>query len=154
MASITVNRVINAPIETVFERASDVYKWTDQISAITNVEVLTDGPVGVGTSFRETRVLFKREATEEMTFSEFDPPTGFTLIASSCGSEYVTKHTFEPVEGGTRLTINFGGTPKTLVAKLVTPMMAIMKKTLIKCLESDLNDLAKVCEAENPGDLA
>ena len=151
MASITVSRVINAPIETVFERASDVHKWADHISAITNVEVLTDGPVGVGTRFRETRVMFKREATEEMTFSEYDAPTGFTLVANSCGSEYVTKHTLEPVEGGTRLTMSFNATAKTLGAKLMMPMMAIMKKTLIKCIESDQNDLSQVCEAEDQG---
>ena len=152
MTSITVSRVINAPIETVFARASDPHRWADQISAITDIEVLTEGPVGIGTRFKETRVMFGKKATEEMTFSEFSPPTGYTLLADSHGSAYVTKHSFEPDGDSTRMTMHFEATPHSLGAKLLSPMFSLMKNSLKKCIAGDLDDLAKACEADVAGD--
>ena len=34
MASITVEKHINAPVETVFAHASDVHNWANQVEAI------------------------------------------------------------------------------------------------------------------------
>lgn len=52
------------------------------------IELLTDLPVGEGTRFKETRIMFKREATEEMEFVEFDAPNVYTLGSYSCGCEF------------------------------------------------------------------
>lgn len=152
MATLIVSEQINAPIETVFARCSDVTRWADTVSGIKQVELLTEGPVGDGTRFRETRVMFGKEATEEMTFSEFDPPNGYVLLAESCGSKYRTTHRFEPADGGTRITMEFHATPVTLGAKVLSPIFAVMKKSLEKCLRNDLADIKSAIESgENSG---
>jgi len=150
MATLTVSEHINAPVETVFARCSDVTRWADTVSGIDSVEVLSDGPVGDGFTFRETRTMFGKQATEEMTFSEFSPPSGYVLLAESCGSKYRTTHRFEPADGGTRITMEFCATPVTLGAKVLSPMFALMKKSLEKILRSDLADIKRAIESGEP----
>lgn len=152
MATIAVEKMINAPVDVVFARASDVHRWADQVGAITNIEVHTEGPVGDGTRFTETRVMFGKEASETMTFADFDPPNGFTLLANSHGTDYVSTHAFEAAEGGTRMSLTFTGTPRTLGAKILGVVFAFMKKSMCRMLEKDLDDLARVCEAAAAGD--
>ena len=151
MASITVEKQINAPIETVFARASDVHNWANQIEAITDIEVHTGGPVGDGTRFTETRVMWGKSASETMTFDGFDPPSGFRLLASSHGTDYVSTHTFEPSGGGTKMTMTFEGTPRTLGAKIMRVVFAFMKKSLCKMIAKDMDDLARACETDAAG---
>lgn len=150
MAQIVVEKMIDAPVERVFARCTDLASLPGVVSGIDSIEVLTDGPVGDGTAFRETRTMLGREATEEMTFSEFDPPNGYVLLAESCGSRYRTRHTYEPADGGTRVRMEFGATPVSLAAKLISPVFGLMfKKTLVKCLNADLDDLKRACEADS-----
>ena len=44
------------------------------IPDITALEMLSEGPFGEGTRWRETRVMFKKEAVEEMWVTGFPPP--------------------------------------------------------------------------------
>jgi len=148
MPSITVHQDIAAPVEDVFAHCIDLERLPDRVRGIDRIEVLTEGPVGDGTSFRETRTMFGREATEVMTFSEFDPPNGYVLLASSHGSEYRTTHRFEPIEGGTRVTMHFEARPVSLGAKLMSPMFAMMKGKLEACLLDDLRDLKTNLETD------
>ena len=53
---------VTAPRALVFDRATDFAGAPARIQAIRKVEMLTPGPVRVGTQFKETRVVFKREA--------------------------------------------------------------------------------------------
>tara|TARA_E500000318_G_scaffold104459_1_gene110491 strand:- start:253 stop:711 length:459 start_codon:yes stop_codon:yes gene_type:complete len=146
VASITVQKHINAPVELVFAKASDVHNWANQIEAITKIEVHTEGPVGDGTRFTETRKMWGKEASETMTFADFDPPNGFTLLASSHGCDYVSTHSFTSEGESTTMTLRFEGTPRTLPAKLMGFMFAFMKKSMCTMLEKDLDDLARACE--------
>ena len=64
MAKIAVSHRYDAPISRVFEVYCDIEHCDQNISAITKVEPLTDGPFGVGYRWRETRLMFKKEATD------------------------------------------------------------------------------------------
>jgi len=59
----TLDKHIAAPPMRVFAAASDFRNAPQRIHGIKKVEMLSTGPVGVGTRFKETRVLFKKEAT-------------------------------------------------------------------------------------------
>ena len=91
---VSIKKHIVAPTERVFQRASDFAKAADVMSAIERIEMLTDGPVGIGTRFRETRIMFKREATEEMEVTAFDPPHSYALGAESHGCRYHSEFRF------------------------------------------------------------
>ena len=144
---ITSTIEINAPRAAVFEVFSDLGSMADHIKGITNIEVHGDGPVGVGSSWTETRKMFGKEATETMTFASFDPPAGYTVTAASNGAEYVSTYTFEEADGGTRVTMRFTGEAQGFIGKIMAKLMnAMMAKTMRKMLDADMQDLKDVCE--------
>jgi len=153
MKSMTVDTVIDAPVEFVWNHASDLRGWPETMSAITKVEVLTDGPIGVGTVFQETRVMFGREATEEMTISKFDAPHRMGFDAMSSGTKYYSEMRFEPVEGGkTRAVVEFNAEPQSMVAKVLGAVLApMMKGSMCKAIEGDLADCKAAVEARLAG---
>lgn len=48
---------IAANPEEVYAIAMDITRWPQHVSAITATEILSDGPLAVGTVFRETRLM-------------------------------------------------------------------------------------------------
>ncbi|MEM7755792.1 MAG: SRPBCC family protein [Planctomycetota bacterium] len=153
MKGLKVDAVIDAPIQTVWSCAVDLDKWAETMQAITRVEKLTDGPVGVGTRFSETRVMFGREATEEMTISRFDAPTAMGFDAFSSGTKYYSEMRFEAMgHGQTRLTIEFNAEPQKLMAKVLGGLMSgLMRKHVEQALLGDLADMKAACEVEAGG---
>jgi hypothetical protein len=144
-----VHEQINAPPEAVFAAASDFPNAPQRIRGIKKMEMLTQGPVGMGTRFRETRVMFGREATETMEVVDFQPGRSYTLRANNCGCEYRTVVSVRPAAaagGGSQITFDFMGTPLTFGAKVMGTLMGWMiKGACVKAIRQDLADLkAKV----------
>ena len=146
MTSFTLTKRIDAPRETVFRLASDFRNAADHIQGITKVEMLTDGPVAQGTRFQETRIVFKREATEEMTVSAYDPPSGYALDCESCGCHYHTEFRFTANGSGTDVEMRFDVKPLTFFAKVMGFLMRPMMKMCLKETGKDLDDLKAVAE--------
>jgi|ERR687892_544171 hypothetical protein len=142
----SVERLIRAPREIVFAVAIDILRWPEVIASIERIELLTPGPVGVGSRFRETRRMFGREATEEMTVSELAPPERFVLTAESHGTRYRAEHVFARAPDATRLTLVFSGEPVSFSARLLSPLGRLMSAHLKKQLEADLDDLKRAAE--------
>jgi uncharacterized membrane protein len=152
MKTLEVSQTVRAPIESVFAVASDLPRAAEFISAITEIEMLTDGPVGEGTKWRETRMMFGRKATEVMWITEWDPPNGYVVEARSHGSHYMTSLSYEALGAGeTRIRMTFGATAETVMAKVMMLVCAFMTKTIIKCFEADLRDIKTYCEAGGSG---
>ncbi|QDU86512.1 Polyketide cyclase / dehydrase and lipid transport [Planctomycetes bacterium Pla163] len=139
MPSLTVSRTIDAPVEKVFDVSTDVHIWADVVPAIQRVEVLTDGPVGLGTRFRETRTMFGRDATETMEFIEFERPNRYVLGAQSHGCRYRSIFTLTPDGGGTKLEMVFEGTPLTFGAKVMSVVMRPFMKKMGDMCAADLD---------------
>ena len=121
---------------------------TERISGIESVELLTDGPVGLGTKFRETRIMFGRQATEEMEITGFDAPRSYTTQASSHGCHYVTKMTFEPNGSGTDIQMSFNAEPQTVLAKTMAVMMKPMIGKMRDIVSKDMDELKAAIEAK------
>lgn len=147
MQKITVERTIAAPPARVFASATDIHRWAEIVPAIERVEVLTPGPMGVGTRFRETRKMMGREATEEMTVTGFDPPRSYVLGAESHGCRYRTELRFEPAGAGTRMVFDFGAEPLTFAAKVMMVLMKPMMKKAAQMCAKDLDAIKAHCEA-------
>ena len=146
---LEVTQQINAPVERVYEVFTDLPSAADRITGIESVELLTDQPFGVGTRWKETRKIMGKEATETMWITAVEVNRSYTAEAESCGTHYTSVFTFEPSDGGTRVTMRFSGRPVTLVARLLTPLGLLMTGTIRKMMAGDLADLAAVCEAES-----
>ena len=148
MAEFTLSKRIDAPAESVFDIVADIERLPEVVRAITKMELVTEGPVGVGTRFRETRVVMKREHTEEMEISRFDRPRGYTTLANSCGCRYDSELIVnEKPGGGCELEIRFKATPLNFVAKAMSFMLGFMMNSCKKATEQDLDDIKAVAEA-------
>ncbi len=147
MAQMTVSTHVAAPQEQVFAVLADLERAPERIDGIKSVEILTDGPVGAGTRWRETRTMFKRDATEEMEIAAFDPPNGYDVTCDSCGCTITTEMRCVPDGDGTRVSMAISTTANTFFAKLMAPMGWLMKGSMRKILEKDLADLKAAAES-------
>lgn len=147
MAGISVRREIEAPVERVFGLASDFENAARTITAIQRIEMLTPGPVRIGTRFKETRRMFGREASEEMEVVAFEPPNRYVLLAKSHGCRYDSELTFTPSGSGTEVEMRFEATPLSFMAKVMSVVMSpMMRKALVECVKKDLDDLKAAAE--------
>lgn len=147
MPSVEVQTTIAAPPERVFAVATDLENIVENVSGIDSVEILSDGPFGEGTRWRETRTLYGKQATEEMWVTGFDPPRSYVVEAESHGAHYRTEITFTPEGEGTRVMFVFGARPVTFVARLFSVFSGMMMKGVKKALAQDLEDLKRVAES-------
>jgi len=129
--------------------------FADVIAGIESVERLDGGSgFGVGTTWRETRVMFGRTATEEMWVTKIEPGRSYVVEAASHGAEYRTTQSVEPVDGGSsRLTVSFSGKPVTTTAKVMSATVGrFFQKATRKAFEKDLVDIAAAAEAPDDAD--
>lgn len=151
MPTLTSTIHVAAPAARVFEVFTDLPRAAERIPAITQLELLTEGPFRVGTRWRETRVIMKKEATEEMWVTGCQPPRSYTVEAESHGSHYETHFEFTPDGDGTRVTWTFKGTPLTFGAKVMSAVFGpLFKGMMKKCMLDDLEALRAVCEEKSP----
>lgn len=146
---VSHQQTVAAPVADVFSLFADIPSCADRIEAITKIEMLTDGPMREGTRWRETRRVGKRECTEEMGFSAFAPNRSYTVRGESMGSEFLTTFEFAERQGATDVRCEMVATPKTLAAKIASPMMLLMKGMMRKCLVGDMAALAKIAEGRS-----
>ena len=147
MPSVEVQKTVAAPPDRVFRIATDLDNLAANVSGIDSVEVLTEGPVGEGSRWRETRTMMGRPATEEMWVTGFEAPRRFVVEAESHGAHYRTEMTFEPEGAGTRVTMVFAARPVSFLARLFALLSAAMLRSLRKMIEQDLEDLKQAAES-------
>ncbi len=139
---------IDAPPDVVFDTALDIPRWPAIISAITSTEMLSEGPLQVGSRFRETRIMFGREASEDMTIAELDRPRRYVFTAENHGARYLSEHDLIPDGEATRFIMRFSGTPASLTARLMAPLGWFLAGTMRKMIAGDLEDLKKAVEGQ------
>lgn len=147
MSNWSITRRIQAPVEQAFAAFTDFDFCAETIDGIQSFEVLTEGPFAEGTRFKETRLMGKKERTEEMWVSAFDAGRSYTMSANSCGCEMHFDHAFRPVDGGTEFEMAGRMKAVSLGAKLTTPLWPLMKGWMIKCVNKDLDQMISRIEA-------
>ncbi|MGJ7439527.1 SRPBCC family protein [Aquipuribacter sp. MA13-6] len=151
MQTFRATRHAAAPAARVWAVATDLANAPDVITDIDAVEVLTPGPFGVGTRWRETRTMFGRSASEEMAVTAVDPGRSYTAEADSRRTHYVSTFTFVPVAGGTDVTMTFAGEPSGTLARALTRVTApLTRRAVERTLRADLDDIAAAAEQDRP----
>ena len=146
----SVTKRFNAPLEIVWEVMSDIENAADRINAIVNLEVLTEGPIGQGTIFKETRIMFKKEATETMEITSWNPPNSYTTEADGCGCHYTSVITCEEDGDGTLVTMSFEAVATSTFGKVMSALTGwMMKSACAKCFAKDLEDLKTFVETQS-----
>lgn len=150
MKPIVIEIEIDAPIERVFSTFTDVQGWPEIIKTMTKIELLTDGPVGLGTRFRETRLVCKKAVHEEMEFKVFEPPTRYVLEATSHSTHYISTFNFSDQAGSTALQMSFAAKHQTFVAKTIGGFLLFFLRGMTKrMLTADLNATKQAIESSS-----
>ncbi len=149
MADFQVTKHIAAPVETVFEVATDLTHTAEHVRGIERVELLTPGPVGLGAQWKETRKMMGMESTETLEVTAFDKPHSYTVSCDSCGCHFDTIFTLTPSSaGGTDVTLDVKTKPLTLAAKIMSPIGDLVTSGMMKrYLDQDLEDVKKIAES-------
>jgi hypothetical protein len=145
-----IERRIERPAAEVFAASADFAGAPARIPGIVAVEMLTAGPVGVGTRFRETRVMFGREASETMEVAEFEAGRRYLLVADSCGCRFLSEVRVEPERDGARWTLEVRSEPRSLLARVFGFAMGPMATAMRRACEKDADDLKASLEAGTP----
>jgi len=147
MPRFTFSTHIAAPPERVFEKSTDFEHAPEFLSGVERTEVVTDGPVAKGTTWRETRVMFGKEHTETLEVADFNPPKSLRIGCDSCGVIWDSEFRFTPEKGGTRVDLVMEGKAQTFWARVMgAVMMPMMARSIKKAIEQDLADIKCVCE--------
>ena len=143
MGRITVTRLINAPIATVFKTISDIDQFARALPHIIRVEHLNDLRGTVGARFRETRLLNGTEVSTDLEITELIPNDRVRLVTESHGAFWDSLFTVEPEEGRTRLTMvmNFRTRGFSIIG-----MVAMIGGALQRAIEKDMDMVKAYCE--------
>ena len=139
---------INAPRSDVFNAFSDLNGIESVIDGIQSIEVL-EGPaqMAVGTKWKETRVMFGKEATEVMWVTELDKDERYVVEAESHGTHYRSEYTFTDSKEGTDVTMTFEGKPLSLFSKIMSVMFIFFVGATKKALKQDMENLKQHLES-------
>lgn len=128
MNGFEFNEHIARSPQDVFEVLSNPTKATEFLDNITGSRKLTDGPIAVGTMFREIRLVDGKEASADLLVSAYEPNTHVGISTEAEGIKVEYHYHLSPEGGGTRLTWTCELQASGL-RKMILPMVAgIMKK--------------------------
>ena len=112
---------IARPIDAVWKIVGDPTSSTKWIKGVSRIEMVTPGPVRLGTRFRATRSVANRETTEEIAVTEFQPPNAFAVGAGvmNGGIELRIRYALTPSGSGTRVESLTRAEPKSFGSRII-----------------------------------
>lgn len=144
MATVEVSTVINRPVEEVFAFAGNVENNPQWQSSVSEARVTSEGPVGVGTTYRYVAQLLGRQIDTDGEITEYDPNGKYSFRSASGPFPIEGALTCEAAEGGTKVTLRLeaeiGG-----FFKMAEPLVARMIK---RQFEADMANLKDLLEAQ------
>ncbi len=139
--------VIERPVEEVFAFATDPENDPLWQSATLETEQTSEGPLGVGATFRNTSKFLGRCIESAYEVTEMEPPRRQCIKIVSGPIPGSGCYLFEPAEGGTRFTQTFvvevGG-----FFRLAEPLVA---RAIRRQFDADMATLKDVLEAGGTG---
>ena len=139
---------INNTKEKVWEVTSDIENSVHVISGITDIEIIN--PAGedlVGLKWKETRMMFGKEAKEVMWITHSKTHEYYQTRAESHGAVYVSRLSIAEEKDGVILEMSFEGQSTSLMAKIMNGVFgSFMKKSMLKALDVDLQDIKRASE--------
>ncbi|WP_394225057.1 SRPBCC family protein [Pseudoalteromonas spongiae] len=145
---INVSTEINCAKEQVWKAITDIGNCKNMIDAIIDLTVLERPETGlVGLKWTETREMFGKEASETMWITEAVEGQYYCTRAENCGAVYLTKMAVAEDNGKTVLMMSFSSESMSFIGKVFSALMGLlMKKSLVKMLEKDLQDIKQYLE--------
>lgn len=148
---VEVTHDSSAPADVVWAVMTDLERTPDVLSSVTAIERLGDvGGFEVGTSWRETRTMFGRQASEVLTVTSLDAAArGYVLEADNRGTHYVSAASVAPTSEGSRLRMSLRSEATGLAGRLLQRSLGRRFETASRDqLATDLAEIAAAAEAD------
>ena len=128
MAGFKMSEWISRPPQEVFDFITTPDNASKVVQSVKSMVQLTEGPVRVGSRYRETRLMRGKEEHAELEVVAYEPNQNYAVKNLTEGIETVYQYAFHPEANGTRVDlvceVKAGG-----VKKLMLPLVAsILKK--------------------------
>jgi uncharacterized protein YndB with AHSA1/START domain len=133
---------LNRPVDQVFAFLMDTGKLSTWQSNLIKTERLTEGPLRMGSRFREVRRLGRRESEIQGEITVFEPNKRFETKTTTKPQATVS-YSFDPENGGTRLRYKFVLLTSGIM-RLLEPLIA---GSIKKERESDFETLKHLLES-------
>jgi uncharacterized membrane protein len=144
MAKIEESVEIKRPADKVFAYTLDAKSWPNWQSTFPEAEQTSQGPVGVGTTFKGSIHMMGLTMKWTAKATECEPNKKFGKNIT-CGIITTEQHnTYDPIEGGTKFTIVYNMKVGGLM-KLFSPMIVSSTR---KALKQALSNLKGILEAQ------
>ncbi|NUM44254.1 MAG: SRPBCC family protein [Anaerolineales bacterium] len=128
MSGFTLTEWIARTPTEVFDFVTAPENAPKVVSSVTSMTRLTQGPLRVGTKYRETRMMNGKEQSTELEVVAFDPHHAYGMKNVTSGIESVYRYHFQAENNGTRVNLVCEVIAKGF-KKLLTPLVAsILKK--------------------------
>jgi hypothetical protein len=128
MSGFEMNEWIARTPKEVFDFITASENAPKVTSSIVSMVKLTEGIVGVGTRYRETRLMNGKEHSTELEVAAYEPDQRYAMKNLTEGIETIYHYSFKPEKEGTRIEL-VCEVKATGLKKLMVPMVAsILKK--------------------------
>ena len=98
MTSVTVTRRIAAPVDVVFRTVADIRQFSQVAPQIVGIEFLSDVQSGIGTRFRETRLMNGQEMSTELAVTDYVENNRVRIVSDAGGTVWDSVFTVVPAE--------------------------------------------------------
>ena len=122
MAHIEGDVLIRRPVEEVFDFVADERTEPTYNHNMIGSEMVTDGPIGVGTRFRAVIRAGRRALPMDIEYTGFDRPNLIASTARMSTADFSGTLTFTPTASGTRLRWSWQTRPKGAL-RVVAPLL-------------------------------
>jgi carbon monoxide dehydrogenase subunit G len=148
--TLSLTQHIQAQPEKVWSVITDIPGSASTLSGVDSVQLLTGGPYGEGTRWKETRKMLGRAETVEMWVADAEPHRTTTVKAVQGGADYTTRFSLTPRDGGTELALTFGAEviKPTAASRILMLLFGRMGMAATrKALTKDLAEIAAKAES-------
>ena len=148
MSTVAVTDFIEAPAVDVWALLTDLPVRVDWLCTVSAVELLTPGPLGPGTAWRETRTRPDGgDQAEEFLVLAAEPPHRLVLSSPGIGVDYRITWTLRTVQrrrrGCTAVTVEHRALPTAPYGRMLALLFGgLAARTVEGAIRRDLTALA------------
>ncbi len=135
---------VRRPVEAVFDYMDDPKNNLEWETGVVEMELTTEGPVGVGSKGRRVENYMGRdEGVWEVTAYDKNRSVAITFDSEKFTGD--GQWDMEAIDGGTRLSYRFSGTPKNLFFRMLMPFFTLMVRRQVR---RDYETLKRILESQ------
>lgn len=150
MAMIENTVLLPRTPEEVFDYLVDLRSELEWNPDAVSMEKITDGPIGVGTTFR---AKWKQGPAAEVRCTRYERPTRWSYLSEG-PLTFDFDASLREEAGGTRLVVHFGVTPKGWMRLLFPLMVLVFRRAERKNMERIRRALSRRAEGTLPATAA